>query len=513
MKILSAEQLRQLDRYTIEHEPVPSIELMERAAGKVFAELKQLLRHNDRIAVFCGMGNNGGDGLAIARMLVEDGYYHVDTYVVKHSPQPSSDFWENEKRLKHISGLHYIETENQIPKLGRDAKVVDALFGTGLSRPVTGLAASVIDAINAAGSTVYSVDVPSGLYCDELNSGEEPVIQATYTFTFHAPKFSFLLPANETYVGEFKVLNIGLHTGFADQLFSLYHYTDLWDVKTLLKPRRKFSHKGTYGHALIAAGSYGKTGAAVLAVKAALRGGAGLVSALIPASGYEVMQTGNPEAMVINPAYISAGGVNALNNEYLTESVVQSLTGFTALGVGPGIGREAATAAFLRKLLQHYTKPMVLDADALNLIAEDNSLLELMPAGSILTPHPGEFKRLVGNWENDLVKLKLQVDFAKSHDVVVVLKGAYTTIACPDGSIHFNSTGNPGMAKGGSGDVLTGLLTALLAQGYDAVTTAKLGVFIHGLAGDYARDAVGDYGMNASDIIRFIPKAFLRLQE
>ncbi len=513
MKILSAEQLRQLDRYTIEHEPIAPAELMERAATRIFNELQQLLHKGDQIVVFCGMGNNGGDGLAIARMLVEAGYYHVQTFVIRHAAQSNSDFLINELRLKHISGLHYIDTENQIPKLSPATHIIDALFGTGLSRPVSGIAASVIDAMNSAGGKIYSVDVPSGLYCDELNGEEDTIVEASQTFTFHTPKLSFLLPANEAYVGDFKVLDIGLHQQFAEQLFSHYHFTGYTEVRPLLKHRRRFSHKGTYGHALLATGGFGKTGAAVLAVKAALRGGAGLVSALLPASGYEIMQTVNAEAMVLNPAYISAAGFHLLNTEYLSESVMQLLSTFDAVGVGPGIGKEPATAAFLRKLLEGYGKPMVLDADALNILAANKEWMTLVPAGSILTPHPGEFRRLAGDWQNDIEKLKLQVEFAKTHEVVVVLKGAFTSIANPNGSVYFNGTGNPGMAKGGSGDVLTGLLTSLLAQGYDTTTTAIIGVYLHGLAGDYARDTVGDNGMNASDIIRFIPRAFLRLQE
>ena len=461
MKILSAEQLRELDKYTIEHEPVASIDLIERAAGKVYDGLSQLIKLNQTIYVFCGMGNNGGDGLAIARMLIEAGYKHVSVFAVKHSPKASKDFLLNEARLKNISGILYIETERQIPRIPKEVIVIDAIFGTGLSKPAEGLSAAVIKAINKSRAVVYSVDIPSGLFADKLNAAADAIVQSTITYTFHSPKFSFLLPQNGTYVPDFKVLDIGLDKTYAAHISSDYNFITGALAQSFFKPRQKFSHKGTYGHALIAAGSYGKMGAAVLAVKAALRSGAGLVSSLIAICGYEIMQTTNPEAMV------NISGDNCLTD-------VPDLSAFDVVAVGPGIGTETNVYAFMTNLLKGYRKPMVLDADALNIIAEHNKFLKLIPEGSILTPHPGEFKRLAGEWKDDFDKLVKQLTLAIKYKVVVVLKGAHTTVATPDGQIYFNSTGNAGMAKGGSGDVLTGVIVSLLAQKYSSVEAAIL---------------------------------------
>jgi NAD(P)H-hydrate epimerase len=499
MKILSVEQLRALDKYTIATEPIASIDLMERAAAKIFEELTQIIKLNETVFIFCGMGNNGGDGLAIARMLIEAGYKHVSVYVVKHSAKASKDFLLNEQRLKNIAGLRYIETENQIPKMAASTIVIDAIFGTGLTKPVEGLSAAVIQSINQSAAKVYSVDMPSGLFADKSNADEDVIVSAHRVFTFHSPKISFLLPQNGKYVPDFKVLDIGLNKEYTAQLTGNYEYVTAEVVQQFFKQRKKYSHKGTYGHALIAAGSYGKIGAAVLSVKAALRSGAGLVSALIPSCGYEMMQSTNPEAMV------NIGGKLHLEN-------LPDLSAYSSLAVGPGIGTDTRAAAFVEELLKTYRQPMVLDADALNIIAAQKNLLQQLPENSILTPHPGEFKRLVGEWKNDFEKLAMQTDFSVRYKIVTVLKGAHTTVTTPEGKIYFNSTGNAGMAKGGSGDVLTGIIGALLAQNYSAAQAAVLGVFVHGLAGDLAKENLGETAMKAGDIISCLPQAFQQLE-
>ena len=287
---------------------------------------------------------------------------------------------------------------------------------------------------------------------------------------------------------------------YESQIEVANEYVDDAVVAGLFHKRGKFSHKGTYGHALISAGSYGKMGAAILSVGAALKSGAGLVSAHIARCGYTIMQTANPEAMV---------------EADLSENELTELTGFnkfSAIGIGPGIGQSEKTANFLETLLRGYGKPIVLDADALNIISGLNYLKEHIPVGSILTPHPGEFKRMVGDWCDDMVKIQRQLDFSTQHQVVVVLKGANTSISTPEGKVYYNSTGNPGMAKGGSGDVLTGIITALLAQGYSSVDAAIIGVFIHGRAGDIADEVLGQTGMTARDIIQFLPEAFAALE-
>lgn len=499
MQILSAEQIRALDAYTIQHEPIASIDLMERAAMAVFNEITARIKFTVPVYVFCGMGNNGGDGLAIARMLVQAGYRHVITFVVRHSAKASADIMINEERYKQVASILYIQAENHLPKIPAGTVVIDALFGTGLSKPVTGVAASVIQAINAAGVVVYSVDVPSGLYSDIANTADDVVVQATEVFTFHAPKLSFMFAGNGMRVPVFKVLDIDLNKDYAHQLATPYTYITAHTVKQYFKQRNKFSHKGTYGHALVAAGSLGKIGAAVLSVGAVLRSGAGLVTAALPRCGYDIVQSTCPEAMV------QVSGENTL----ATLPVVGT---YSAVAVGPGIGTSDDAVAFMAHLLSNYAKPMVIDADALNILALHPHLLQHIPAGSILTPHPGEFKRLVGEWTDDLYKLNLQKQFAEKYNVVVVLKGAHTSVAVPGGAVYFNSTGNAGMAKGGSGDVLTGVVVSLLAQGYTPEQAAVLGVYIHGLAGDYAADNLGQTGMNSGDIVRYLPKAFKTLE-
>lgn len=519
MKILSAEQIRELDKYTIEHEPVASIVLMERAANKLTTTLTDgYIRKNDNIIIFCGMGNNGGDGLAVARLLIQQGFLHVSAYIVRHAVQGSDDFEANEIRLKNIGGFRYIETEMQIPPIPADAVVIDALFGSGLNRATEGLSAQVIRAINESGAVVFSVDVPSGLYCDKPNSETDAIIKADVTFTFHAPKLCFMFPDNAKYVGWFRVLDIGLSKDFSNSQTTSYSYITQQTIDSIIKVRSKFSHKGIYGHALVCAGSYGKIGAAVLSVSAALRSGAGLVSTILPDCGYEIMQTSCPEAMVHTQADKEKDELFNVevkrNKQHLSLGYIHhlDLNKFSSIGVGPGIGTEKDSFEFLESLFRKYNKPTVIDADALNIIAEHDKLKAMMPKGSILTPHPGEFKRLVGEWSDDLEKLELQTRFAKKHGVVVILKGAHTSVATPEGYIYFNSTGNPGMAKGGSGDVLTGVLTALLAQGYTPARTAAIGVYIHGTAGDLAAEQLSQTGMIASDIVANLPKAFKQFE-
>ncbi|MDB5283487.1 MAG: carbohydrate kinase, YjeF related protein [Bacteroidota bacterium] len=496
MKILTAEQIKQLDKYTIENEPVSSIDLMERAANKFFTAVSRHIGKHRPVYIFCGMGNNGGDGLAVARMLIKDGYHYVHPYIVRHSPNGSADFEMNHERLKFLGPVHFIETPGHFPKIEKDAVIIDAVFGSGLSRPVDGISAEVIDLMNKSGKEIYSVDIPSGLFCDKLNSESDVIIHSTCTYTFHAPKLTFLFPVNERYIPAFEVLDIGLNNDFAQTIESPYQYIEPKLIQTLIKKRSKFSHKGTYGHAAICAGSYGKMGAAVLSVQAALRSGAGLVTAYIPKAGYDIMQTSCPEAMVMVGE----------NDQIITQP--QDFSKCSALGVGPGLGSDTATIDFIEKLLKTTRIPLLLDADALNIISGKKYLQELLPQGTVLTPHPGEFKSLAGAWTNDMQKLEKQIQFSDRHKVVTVVKGAHTSVATPGGKVYFNSTGNPGMAKGGSGDVLTGVITALLAQGYTPDIAAIIGVYVHGLAGDEAALNVGLTGMTTRDIIHCLPKAF-----
>lgn len=474
MKILSAEDIRELDKYTIQHEPVSSVDLMERAATKFFEAVRGVILREQEVYVFCGQGNNGGDGLAVSRMLNLAGYKNVKTFVVEQGGKKSPDFEVNEARLKAIKDIAVVTSQQQIPAIKKTAVIIDAIFGTGLTREVEGLCAEVIGAINESGAVVYSIDIPSGLYCDKLNNPNDVIINSTSTYTFHSPKLTFLFPQNEKFVPSFEILDIGLSKEFNEQPSSSYEFLDGNLIKRLIKKRSKFSHKGTYGHALISAGSYGKMGAAILSVKAALHSGAGLVTASVPKCGYQMMQITNPEAMVLIDD----------NENILTE--MQEYSKFSALGIGPGIGDQSATADLLENILRRADIPLVLDADALNIISQYHHLKDLIPFNTIITPHPGEFKRLVWESKDDMLRLQKQMEFSQQYKTVVVLKGANTSISTPDGKVYFNSTGNPGMAKGGSGDVLTGIITSLRAQGYSPEHAAVIGVFIHGLAGDIA---------------------------
>ncbi len=492
MKILTATQVHELDKYTITKENISSVELMERAAYQFFHRLTCCVEKKKSISVFCGKGNNGGDGLAIARLLLEANY-SVKVFVVEHSSKASKDFLLNLKRMDK-SKIAFIKTAKQIPVIRKDEVVVDAIFGSGLSRAVDGISALVVNAINKSKAEIYSVDVPSGLFCDKLNNAKDSIVHSTCTFTFHAPKFSFLFASNGKYVPDFKVLDIGLHTNYGEKLPSDSFYINHDFIQPFFKKREKFSHKGNFGHALIAAGSFGKIGAAVLATKAALRSGTGLVTTLVPACGYDILQSSAPEAMCI------LNGDSHLFN-------VPDVSHFNSIAVGPGIGTNSGAINFFYELLK-LNKPLVLDADALNIISENKKYLDLIPKGSVLTPHVGEFKRLVGEWKDDIEKLEMQKQFSKKYGVVVVLKGAHTSVTSVDGKVYFNSSGNPGMAKGGSGDVLTGIIAALIAQNHTALNAAILAVYVHGLAGDFAKRDLGETAMKASDIIYYLPKVF-----
>ncbi|GAA4454932.1 bifunctional ADP-dependent NAD(P)H-hydrate dehydratase/NAD(P)H-hydrate epimerase [Nibrella saemangeumensis] len=493
MKILSVEQIRQLDQYTIQHEPIAPINLMERAAQTFVDWFTARFTTSYPVKIFCGLGNNGGDGLAIARILMQQGYT-VEVNIVRYAPRESDDFMHNHRRLKLLTTLNYIEQPNNIPAIRHNEIVIDAIFGSGLDRPVEGIAKSVIETINRAPAKVVSVDIASGLYADKPNSLEDVIIEPDYTVAFQLPKIGFLLPRNSRYVGQWHLIDIKLSKRFIDQAITSYYYTTPEEARLLLRQRERFSHKGSFGHALLLVGSYGKIGAGVLAAKACLRSGVGLLTVQAPRCGYTVLQTAVPEAMCRPDThqYVLSG-----------QSEIEGLpySEFSAIGVGPGIGKAPETANMLRTLLSEFRNPLVLDADALNLLAENRELLSMVPEHSILTPHPKEFERLTQKWENDYDKLEILGDFARRYRIVVVLKGAHTAIATPEGDVHFNSSGNPGLSTGGTGDVLTGVLTALLAQGYDAIEAAVLGVYQHGLAGDRAAEQRGQIGMTASDIL------------
>jgi NAD(P)H-hydrate epimerase len=497
LKLFSVDQIREADRYTIANEPIASIDLMERAALAIFKWIEERYSANKtqlEFHVVCGAGNNGGDGLALARILHEAAY--VVSVSIFETENYSEDHQINRERLPLEPTM--LNMEQGLPELKQETLIIDAIFGTGLSRKTEGAYAAVIQELNAIKRIILSIDIPSGLFA-ENNAANDPksILRATYTLSFQFPKLSFLLPENSSYVGDWSVLDIGLSEDYIAKTETPYFYIGLEDIRAISRGKRQaYAHKGNFGHALLLAGSRGKMGAVVLAAKACLRSGVGLLTLQCPSQGEVILQTTVPEAMC-----------NSDENEtHLSE--LKPLHRYSALGVGPGIGMEEETQALLKVLIQQQPSALVLDADALNILAKNSTWLSFLPKGSILTPHPGEFKRLVGNWDNDYERLQLQREFAQRYGLYVLVKGRNSSIATPEGRVFFNSTGNPGMASGGSGDVLTGIITALLAQGYQAQEAIILGVYVHGLAGDLAAEELGEQSLIASDIIAALPEAF-----
>ena len=497
MKILTTAQTRAADAYTIQHEPISSIDLMERAAKQCSDWLMKKYDKGVLFSIFCGVGNNGGDGLVIARLLKQEGY-DVSVLVVEFSKKYSDDFQVNLNRLKEVSIAPTYLTPNQYAfNLLENSIVVDAIFGSGLSKPIGSFIAEIVTQINHAPNTVVAIDMPSGLFADSnIGNDKEDIIKARYTLTFQQPKLTMLFPENYMYVGDFEVLDIGLHPQYLKETESNKIYFTKTLAQAILHHRQKFSHKGSYGHALLIAGSKGKMGAAVLSAKACLRSGVGLLTTHIPKVGVEIMQTSVPEAMCIEDN----------ENDYV--SSLGAVEQFDVVGIGPGIGKERGTQNLLKLLIQNTKNPLVIDADALNILSENKTWLAFLPQRSILTPHPKEFERLVGKWSNDKERLELQQEFSYVNKVYVVLKGANTSVSCPEGEVYFNSSGNAGMATGGSGDVLTGIITGLLAQGYSPKDAALLGVYLHGVAGDIAKENLDENAIIAGDLIHYLPMAF-----
>ncbi len=501
MNILNSAQIKKIDAYTIEQEPVKSIDLMERAAAKCAEWIRRRMKPYNRIHVFCGMGNNGGDGLAIARMLAGRGK-SVQVYKVCHAAKASPDFVINEKRLSGLRNLHYerLAEGDSMPVIEQNDLVVDAILGNGITRKVEGLIAKVIWHINASGAVVISVDMPTGLF-DEDNGENDShsIIKADYTLTFQYPKLSFFFPSNDEFLGSWHVLDIGLlEDGIhADDI--TFRLMDNESLKQLYRPRKRFSHKGNYGHALLMAGSYGKMGAAVLSGSACLKSGAGLLTMFVPSSGYQIIQSVLPEAMCITDD----------DTHYI--SSIPRLDAYNAIGIGPGMGTGETVQRAFKRLIQEAACPLVIDADAINILAENPTWCDFLPKNSVLTPHPKEFERLTGKTTNDYERLMNAVRFAGRFQVILVLKGAYTAVALPDGRCYFNPTGNPGMAKGGSGDVLTGVILGWMAKNYGPVKSVMIGVFLHGSAGDLAAKGRGAEGIMARDIVDMLPKACMKL--
>lgn len=519
MKIFNTAQIRAWDAYTIENEPVASIELMNRAA-KAFSDwfVSKYPNPQRTVVVFAGTGNNGGDGLAVARLLHWQ-MYEVKVLVCDFSGKRSPDFESQLKTLQKDIDVTFLKNlddlKNAPPsstlwriKMTNNAVIMDALFGSGLNNPLEGEWSQVIDFLNGLPNEIVSIDLPSGLFADRHTPGEA-VVRATRTFSFETPKRAFFFSENAGHVGKWDFGSIGLHLDYYSKTETPYHFLTKNQAALLIHARGKFSHKGTYGHALLITGSYGKMGAAVLAARACLRAGAGLLTVHAPRCGFLVLQTAVPEAMF---------SADQRAKQWTETSDLQP---YSAIGTGCGIGQAPETATALENLLKSLSAApsgntksvgLVLDADALNLLAQNPGWWRYVPHNTVLTPHPKEFERLFGKSANDFDRNDLQRLKAQEHGVFIVLKGAHTTVACPDGSCWFNSTGNPGMATGGTGDVLTGILTGLLAQGYSPHDAALLGVCLHGLAGDLAAQEMGQEALTAGDLTKYLGKAWKGLK-
>ncbi len=500
MKILFSQQIYEADAATLRKKGISSAELMEHAAGRCSEWLLRLgLPRFRRVHIFCGVGNNGGDGLVIARKLLERGI-SAEVSIIPFKNKRSGDFELNLERLLQ-KGLvpKEISRAEDLPELHAQDLLVDAIFGVGLKRSPEGLTREVIQHINASGATMVSIDLPSGLFSESPVTDAGAVVQADYTLTFQNPKLALFLPENKSYTGQWEILDIGLDREYLEAVETRYYAIDQDRARTLYRPRALYSHKGTFGHSLLIGGSQGKIGAVLLSCSGAVRAGSGLVTGYLPKCGYAAIQTALPEVMA----------------EVDDENYLQYFNFSTkpdAIGIGTGLGMHVRTKKGFVQFLRETDKPLVLDADALNIISEYEELADLIPRDAILTPHPKEFERLVGSWKNDYEKLDKQLDFAKRHSCVVVLKGAHTSIAA-NGRICFNTSGNPALATAGSGDVLTGILTALLAQGYPAAEAAQLGVFLHGRTADLAvLEKESEESFSARDIPEYLGRAFKELR-
>ena len=497
-KILTSSQIHQVDSHTIESEPISSLDLMERAANAVTDRICQLFNKEHRIIVFAGPGNNGGDAIAVARQMSLLGY-RVSAYLFNIGNNLSADCMANKNRMRHCPAVdfHEITSDFVPPVIAAGDVVVDGLFGTGLSRPLMGGFAAVVKYINSSEAKVVSIDVPSGLMTeDNATNVMTHVVQADYTFTFQFNKLAFLFAEHESYVGRVEVLDIQLTDPDSRDTETPYYMIEQADIVHMLKTRPRFSHKGTFGHACLIAGQQGMAGAAILASRACMRSGAGKLTVHTPEGNVLPLQIAIPEAI--------------LHIEPQTHTFTKPFdtTAYNAVAVGPGIGTGEQTVRALSQQMHYHQGPLVMDADAINILAMHQSLIEQIPPDSILTPHKKELRGLIGASANSFEELQLTREFAEKHHIYIIIKGANSAIVTPDGDAIYNITGNPGMATAGSGDVLTGIILSFLAQDYSSLQAALMATYIHGLAGDIAAKNLSQESLIASDIIEYLPQAF-----
>ncbi len=502
MKILSNEQMKAADAYTVANEPITYIDLMERASQCFTNWFINKFKASDYkyISLLCGLGNNGGDGLAVARMLSAQGY-EVQVFVINCAGTETEEFKINYQRLvqQHKVQISRINSADELPIFDEKELIIDAMLGAGLTRELSDELQEIAKHINECGNLVVAIDIPTGVFADVPTLGV--AVEANYTYCFQLPKLALLFPENYHYVGEFEFGDIGLSAKYLQEVETLNRYVVNISVQRFFKKRDKFAHKGVFGHALLIVGSHGKMGAAVLATKACLRAGAGLVTAHIPNCGHDIMQTTVPEAMV------------SLDDDEHIFTRIYELQKYTTVALGCGLSTKNKTRNALCYVLKNLNTPAIIDADALNILSQSPDWLELIPKNSILTPHPKEFERLFGSTTHSFERNELQRSKAKELGIFIILKGANTCTATPEGLCYFNSTGNPGMGTAGSGDVLTGILASLLAQGYTPLETCIMGVYLHGLAGDIAAKKLSQEALISGDLIDNLGAAFLELHK
>ena len=499
MKLFNAEQIYAADTFTIEKQGISSTELMERAAIQLFNWMDMRMQGAPvKIHLFCGIGNNGGDGIALARHLQEHGY-NIAVYVVNYSKKRSKDFLINLERLKDRKiWPAFLEAGADFPEIGKDDIIVDAIFGIGLNRPPAKWVVDLMAHLHGSDAFTLSVDIPSGLFTNKVPSDKKAVVQANYVLSFQTAKLVLFLPETGIYSNQWEVVDIGLDPEFLKDTETDYELIGKNEVLPFYIPREKFSHKGTYGHSMVIGGSYGKIGAVILASNACLHAGSGLVTAYVPQCGYLPLQTALPEAMVITD----------VDEKNISNIIFDSSP--TAVGIGIGMGKDKSTVKAFSNFLDRNKAALIIDADALNILAKNTKMLKKLPSQTILTPHPKELERLIGKWKDDFDKLKRTKAFSKKYDCIVIIKGAHTCTLY-DNKGYVNSTGNPGMATAGSGDVLTGVITGLVSQGYEPLKAAIFGVYLHGRAADIAIESTGYQALTASGIINAIGSAYLDL--
>ena len=504
--ILLVEDIRNSEQFTMAQEPIASIDLMERAGASFVQYILQsgCLLQEHSVAVFCGPGNNGGDGLVIARLLAQYGFT-TTVVLCTTEGRTTPDFQINLERIKKLSipSLRILDYHDELMQSFYEQPnlvVIDALFGIGLSKPLTGYFASIVQSINALHVPVIAVDVPSGLFPDQHTPANCTTIFASYTCTFQFMKLAYLLPENEKRVGESAVIDIGLQLPPEVKPDKMLITHD--DVKGLIVPISKYAHKGSNGHGLLIAGSAEMPGAALLASKAAMRSGVGKLTLHSPATVLDKLSLYLPE------------GLQSRDNSpnCFSEIDLEKLPTVTAIAVGPGLGQRKETVSALNRLLDEVRHPFILDADVLNILGNNKTWLSYLPEYSILTPHFKEFDRLAGIAVHDFDRLERLKHFVQKYNVIVILKGANSVVAMPDGKLFFNTTGNQGMATAGSGDVLTGILLAFLSKGYPPEIAAILACYLHGLSGDLAVKKRESFeSLIASDLIDFLGAAFNEL--